>query len=99
MASQSARQHVTDLLSVAGIKVNGHAPWDIQVYNEKLYQRLFDGGSLALGESYMDKWWDCEKPDEFFSHILKSDLENVIKNSPILLARIMLTKVLNFQTR
>jgi cyclopropane-fatty-acyl-phospholipid synthase len=99
MSSKTAQQRITALLSIAGINVNGSAPWDIQVHNENLYQRLLQGGSLALRESYMDKWWDCDKPDEFFARILSSDLENVIKNSPALLARIALTKVLNFQTR
>lgn len=99
MASQNAKHRVTELLAIAGITVNGNEPWDIQVHNEKLYTRLMAGGSLALGESYMDKWWDCERPDEFIYKVLSSNLENVVKHSPKLLARIMLTKVLNLQTR
>ena len=27
---------------------------------------VFLGGALALGESYMDGWWDCEALDQFF---------------------------------
>jgi len=54
MYSQSAKQYITGLLSIAGISVDGNAPWDIQVHNENFYKRLLAGGSLALGESYMD---------------------------------------------
>ena len=57
MSSKSAKKRVTELLSIAGLNVNGNAPWDIQVHNENFYERVLAGGSLALGESYMDKWW------------------------------------------
>ncbi len=98
MYSQTAKQRVTDLLSFAGIHVNGNAPWDIQVYNDNFYKRVLTGGALALGESYMEKWWGCEKPDELFSHLLNTELEDKVK-SPKIIAGIMLTKILNFQTR
>lgn len=63
------------LLSLAGIKINGDNPWDIRVHNEKFYQRVLTQGSLGLGESYMDGWWDCEKLDEFFYRVLRSEIE------------------------
>ena len=99
MALQNAKHRVTELLAIAGIRVNGADPWDVQVHNDNFYPRLLAGGSLALGESYMDKWWDCKIPDEFFHRVLSSDLENIIKKSPGLITEIMLTKVLNYQTR
>ncbi|MEP6584960.1 MAG: cyclopropane fatty acyl phospholipid synthase [Ginsengibacter sp.] len=98
MHSQSAKYRVIELLSIAGITVNGSAPWDIQVHNDIFYKRVLAGGSLALGESYMERWWDCQKPDEFFSHLLGTELEQKIK-SPKVIAGIALTKILNFQTR
>lgn len=51
-----------------------------------------------MGESYMESWWNCEKPDELFAHVLSTALEQKIK-SPKVAAGIMLTKILNFQTR
>lgn len=97
MFSQTAKQRVTDLLLIAGINVNGNAPCDIQVYNDNFYKRVLAGGSIAFGESYMERWWDCEKPDELFSHLLNTELEDTVKN-PKIVAGIMLTKILNFQT-
>ncbi len=98
MYSKGAKQAVTELLSIAGVTINGKAPWDIQVHNDDFYQRVISGGSLALGESYMEKWWDSERPDEFIAHLLSADLENIIKRNTKLKTDILLTKVLNYQT-
>lgn len=96
---QSAKNAVIELLSVAGITVNGKDPWDIHVHNENFYTRVLGGGSLALGESYMEKWWDCERLDEFFTHVLSSNLDLIIKKSPALMARIALSKIMNYQSK
>lgn len=65
----SAKQQAQNILSKAGITINGTKPYDMHVHNEDLYGRIFSGGSLALGESYMDGWWDCRDLSEFFSRI------------------------------
>jgi len=62
------------ILALAGIQVNGSRPWDIQVHDERFYQRVLWGGSLGAGESYMDGWWDVEALDEFFTRIHRADL-------------------------
>ncbi len=53
-----AKQAITKLAQYAGITINGEEPWDIKVHNENFYSALLRGGSLALGESYMQGWWD-----------------------------------------
>jgi len=68
------------ILSLADIKINGTRSWDIQVHNPKLYKRILTGGSVALGESYMDGWWDVDSLDQFFSHILQAKLHEKVKN-------------------
>ncbi len=67
------------LLEPAGIRINGNNPWDIQVHDERLYARVLQQGSLGLGESYMDKWWDAESLDEFFNKLLRAELEKKVK--------------------
>jgi cyclopropane-fatty-acyl-phospholipid synthase len=62
-------------LSLADVQIGGNRPWDLQVHNRRLYRRVLAQGSLGLGESYMDGWWDCERLDEFFYRILRTDLE------------------------
>lgn len=74
------KQTVKDLLANADVKINGNRPWDIQVKNEKLYSRVLAGGSLALGESYMDNWWNSEAIDEFIYHILSARLDKKVKS-------------------
>lgn len=60
----------TSYLRQADIEVNGSRPWDMQVHNQNLYRRLFLKESLALGESYMDGWWDCQALDQFFTRLI-----------------------------
>lgn len=78
---KNAKKVVEFLLEGTGITLNGDKPYDPQVYNEEFYTRVLRGGSLALGESYMDGWWDCEKLDEFFHKVLSADLDEKIKKN------------------
>ena len=77
---QKEKLVVEDFLSEAGVAVNGDNSRDISIYNDGFYKRVLGQGSLGLGESYMDGWWDCEKLDEFFNHVLRARLEKKIKN-------------------
>ena len=53
-----------DLLARADVQLNGSRPWDIQVHDKHMYERVFTSWSLGLGESYMDGEWDCDALDE-----------------------------------
>ena len=68
----TTQERLRDMLAQAGIALNGSAPSDIQVHDERLYNRIFRGGSIAVGESYMDGWWDCEELTRFFFQLLPS---------------------------
>ncbi len=72
------RDRVGDLLARADITIDGDRPWDIQVHDERLYARVLARGSLALGEAYMEGWWDCEQLDEFIARVLRADLKQAI---------------------
>lgn len=61
---------VHEILEQADIEVNGSCPFDIQVHHPLFYKRVLQQGSLGLGESYMDSWWDCERLDIFFNALL-----------------------------
>ena len=69
------KEKVEQLLKKAGVEINGKHPWDMQVHDERLYRRLALGGSLALGESYMDGWWDVKNLDQFFYKVMDADLQ------------------------
>ncbi len=74
MSTQTLRKNFSDILAPAGIKINGTDPWDLQIHNEGFYKRVLSEGTLGLGESYMDGWWDVEKLDEFTYRVLRADL-------------------------
>lgn len=67
----TSTNHLEKLLSEAGVVVNGTNPWDPQVHNPKLFERILAEGRIAVGESYMDGWWDVEDMTEMFSRILR----------------------------
>ncbi len=51
---------VTQVLAAADITIDGTRPWDIQVHNTALFDRVARGGSRALGDAYVDGWWDAD---------------------------------------
>lgn len=86
-----------DILALADIKIDGNRPWDIKVHNDKFYDRVMSRGSLGLGESYMDGWWDCDQMDELFAHILKARLDMKIRNNWRLALRVTQAVIFNMQ--
>lgn len=69
-----SRQMVTEVLQKVDVRVGGERPWDIQVHDERFFDRVLSEGSLGAGESYMDGWWDCEAIDELFYRVLRGNL-------------------------
>ncbi len=98
MNIDSARNFIERLLSQAGIRLNGSNPWDMQVYNEQFFSRAVAGGSLRIGEAYVDKWWDCRRVDEFFNRILRTRAEERLRNNWPELLGIFLSTLFNLQT-
>ena len=99
MNNNTLKSYASELLNSAGVHLNGNNPWDIQIYNEDFYSRVLKYGSLGLGESYMDQWWDCEQLDQFFDHVLNAELENKIKSNIGMLIQLAFLKMFNLQTK
>jgi SAM-dependent methyltransferase len=93
------RKIIEQLLSTAGVRIDGPDPWDIQVRDEGFYARVLKDGSLGLGESYMESWWDCARIDEFICRILRAQLEQEIKPGWPLLLRAVVSRTFNQQSR
>lgn len=83
---KTAEHCITDLLYQADINVNGSRPWDIRIKNKSFFERVATDGSLALGESYMDGWWECDALDQFFCNLLSHGIDQKVRlnNSTIL---------------
>lgn len=74
-AKSSAQKRVEALLDLAGVRVGGDVPTDMQVHDERLYTRIIAHGSLGFGEGYMDGWWDAENLDGFLHRVLVAQLD------------------------
>jgi len=98
MAKSKPETTAEELLSLAGITVNGKNSYDIQVHNKNFYQRILKNGALGLGESYMDGWWDCQAIDQMLTKILLANLEDKVKGSLKLTWHVLKSKLFNLQS-
>jgi len=71
----SAEEVVRRLASDVGITVDGRLPWDLRVHDRRFYRRVLTDGSLGLGESYMEGWWDCDDLVELHCLIARGRLQ------------------------
>lgn len=67
-----SKRIVTELLAGAGIVVNGTHPWDPQIHDERVYDRFITSGTIAIGDSYVDGWWDVDDLSEMVARVLRS---------------------------
>ena len=93
-----AERYLKKLLLQADIIIDGERPWDIQVNNSNLYQRVLMQGSLGLGESYVDNYWNCSALDQFIFKILHNNLQRkTVANLPALYNKIK-SRMINNQS-
>jgi cyclopropane-fatty-acyl-phospholipid synthase len=88
-----------EILSLAGVKINGNNPWDISILNDDFYRRAITEGELGVGESYMDAWWDGNEIDEFICQILKARLDEKIKRKLSILLKLASVRLFNLQSK
>jgi cyclopropane-fatty-acyl-phospholipid synthase len=88
MSQDSLKQRAVNLLEHAGIHIDGVEPTDLRVHDERLYSRVFAHGSLGLGESYMDGWWDALDVPGMFTRMLSAQLDEEMKTLDTLIAHL-----------
>lgn len=64
-----------------------------------LFKRVLQEGSLGLGESYMDGWWECERLDIFFHKVLRAGLEKQLPHHFKDTLRIAGARLFNLQSK
>lgn len=69
---RAARRVVERLLGETDIRIDGDRPWDVRVTDDRLYRRVLAGGTLGLGEAYMDGWWECDAIDQMVDRAQRS---------------------------
>ncbi|MFI0488842.1 MAG: cyclopropane fatty acyl phospholipid synthase [Yersinia sp. (in: enterobacteria)] len=90
---------VQELLRRADIEINGSRHFDIQINNPDFFKRILQEGSLALGESYMDGWWECERLDIFFHRVIRTGLEHQLPHHLKDILRIAAARIINLQSK
>ena len=94
----STRKKIEQLLELADVRTGGERPWDMQVHDDRLYDRILAKGTLGLGEAYMDGWWDCAQLDQFICNVMRAGLRKHI--APLSLLWPMLrARLFNLQHR
>lgn len=91
------QQAMADLFAMADIEVNGDQPWDIVIHHPQTADRILAQGSLGLGESYMDGWWDCEQLDEFITRVLSARLDEKVGATALVIQGLR-ARLFNLQT-
>jgi len=95
MIQSRSRQKLESMLTRADIRFDGDRPWDVQVRNESLFDRVLAYGNLGAGEAYMDGWWDCESLDDMVCRIWQSDLPvymRQLRGWPSMLADVLINR-------
>ena len=88
MSQESLKQRAANLLEHAGIQLDGPEPTDMRVHDDRLYARVFAHGSLGLGESYMDGWWDTDDLAGMFTRLLNSQLDMELRTLDTMIAHL-----------
>ena len=81
MKSKLPETLINETMKIAGIRIDGDRPWDIRIHHPLFFKRVCSGGSLALGESYMDGWWDCDALDQFFDRVMRARIDEKARRS------------------
>lgn len=77
-ARDQCRGQLQALIEPADVRINGDRDWDLQVHDERTYARVLAQGSLGLGESYLDGWWDAGSLDGCLYHLLDAHIEEQV---------------------
>jgi len=97
MADHRAKKYVAELLEHAGIRLNGHHPYDIQIKNKGFYQRFLREGFLGVGEAYMDGWWQCPQLDQFTDRVIRANIRDMFEKKWGLWWTVVRSKIFNLQ--
>jgi cyclopropane-fatty-acyl-phospholipid synthase len=99
MAANHMKHQVEKLFALADVKINGTRKWDIKVKDDRFYQRVLTDGTLGVGESYMDGWWECDDLAEFSFHTDRAALETRLKPSWALAAAALQARWFIFKSK
>ncbi len=88
MHQHTLRNRIQDLLRDTGIQLDGDAPTDLRVTDDRVFARVFEHGSLGFGEAYMDGWWDADDLPGMFTRLLAGGLDQKLRTFDALVSHL-----------
>ena len=91
------KDKIVRLLADADVIVGGSRPWDVQIIDDRLYERVVSYGSLGLGEAYMDGWWEAERIDLMLEKVIGADIQSKFRPDLGLIVSALKGRLINQQ--
>ena len=88
---------IQGLLHGAGIEIGDNELKDIEVHDDRLWDRIVGDRELGFGESYQEGWWDCPRTDLLLERVLQINPRDHIRASKTQLAQTLLGTITNRQ--
>lgn len=89
---------IRNIFQSAGVTVNGPGNADILIHHPSTIRRVLTYGTLGLGESYMDGWWDTQELDELVYRLLAARADEVIARNAMLVLEGLKGRLFNRQS-
>jgi cyclopropane-fatty-acyl-phospholipid synthase len=91
------KDKIIRLLAEADVIVGGTREWDVEVKDDRLYERVVAFGSLGLGEAYMDGWWEAKRVDLLIEKVLRADIQDHFRTDLGVIASAVKGRLINQQ--
>ena len=95
--TSSAKRFVLDQIVRAGISLAPAPDAELTIHDDKLFDRLLRDGTLGLGESYMDGWWDAGPLDGVLFKLAAARVQDAFPKDLPLIASAVKARLFNLQ--
>ena len=98
MTTSKKFEEINKILQDADVQLNGERPWDIKLHDERALSVSLSRGTLGVGESYMDGWWDCDQVDVMIDRVHRGQYRRALDAKFGLFSEYLKAKLLNLQS-
>lgn len=88
-------RQVREIFTAAGIRLDGSEPAALTIKNDRFYARFLRDGTLGLGESYMEGWWECQDIPAMMAKFAQAGISKKFKRNPKFIANRIKAKLSN----
>ena len=93
------QRYLENLLSGAGIEINGGRPYDMRVLDDRIFTRALTGGVEGLLDGYVQGWWETDRFDELTARLLSNAVSLPESSRTSLLLASLAARLFNLHTR